>query len=54
MLGVLASGFMPRGGTGGQTLGHLLKSVFLLLLWKQLKQIVGQTWISLVTLTCRS
>ena len=29
-------------------------SVFLLFLWKELAQIVGQTWLNLVTLTCRS
>ena len=49
-------GLLPRGGTGGQNLGHLYKMFFFstFLFWKQLKQIVGQTFLSLVTLTCRS
>ena len=46
---------MSQGGARGQNLGHLLKVFFsTFLLWKQLMQIVGQTWLSLVTLTCGS
>ena len=51
----LTPGSMPRGGARGQKLGHLLKSVFFtFLLWNQLMQIVGRTWLNLVTWTCGS
>ena len=54
---LLTPGSMPQGGARGKKTRTPLKSVFLLfLLWKQLMQIhvVGQTWLSLVTLTHRS
>ena len=55
---VLASGFMPRGGAGGQTRTPL-KSVCLLFcygnnLCRWLVRLVGQTWLNLVTLMWRS
>ena len=49
---LLTPGSMPPGGSKSRT---PLKSVSLLfLLWKQLMQIVGQTWLNLVTWTCGS
>ena len=47
---LLAPGLMPREGARGQNLGHLKNRFSTLLLWKQLRQIVGQTSVSLVTL----
>ena len=52
---LLTPGFMPRVGARGQKLGHLSKVFFyFLLLWKQLMQIVGRTWLNLVIWTCGS
>ena len=42
---------MPQGGDRGQNLGQCFST---LLLWQQLMQIVGQTWLNLVTWTCGS
>ena len=51
---LLTPGSIPRGGARSKSWTPL-KSVFLLfLLWKQLMQIVGQTWLNLVTWTCGS
>ena len=48
-----AMSFGPRWGWRSKSRTPL-KSVFLPFLWKQLAQIVGQTLLSIVTLTCRS
>ena len=45
---------MPKGGAEGQNLETLKRCFSTFLLWKHFMQIVGQTWLSLVTLTCRS
>ena len=46
---------MPRGGAKRSKSRTPLKSVLLLfLLWQQLMQIVGRTWINRVTWTCGS
>ena len=51
--------FWPQGSCHGVGLEVKIYDTFkkcfsTFLLWKQLMQIVGQTWLSLVTLTCRS
>ena len=53
---LLTPGSMPQGGARGQKLGNLKKKCFFstFLLWKQLMQIVGQTWLNLVTCICGS
>ena len=50
----LTPGSMPQGGARGQNLGHIKKCFSTFLLLKQLMQIVGQTWLNLVTWTCGS
>ena len=52
---ILTPGSMPQGGFRGQNLGHLLKKCFSTFsVMEQLMQLVGQTWLNLVTWTCGS
>ena len=45
---------MPQGGARGKNLETFKKCFSTFLLWKQLMQIVSQTRLNLVTLTCGS
>ena len=51
---LLTPGSMPQGGARGQNLDTFKKCFSTFLLWKELMQIVGQTWLNLVTRTCGS
>ena len=51
---VLATEFMPRGRAKGQNLGHCQNVFFTNVFWNKLKQIDCQTWLSILTVLCRS